>query len=60
MDLDRNAELVRQLEGHWEHQLRPRLDGLTDEEYSWEPALENLLGRKPTTFRDVLAATLAG
>jgi NAD(P)H dehydrogenase (quinone) len=25
-----------------------------------DPALENLLGRKPTTFRDVLAATLAG
>jgi hypothetical protein len=37
MDPDWNAELVRQLEGHWEHQLRPRLDGLTDEEYFWEP-----------------------
>jgi hypothetical protein len=37
MDLDWNAELVRQLEGHWEYQLRPRLDGLTDEEFLWEP-----------------------
>jgi hypothetical protein len=37
MDLDWNAELVRQLEGHWGYQLRPRLDGLTDEEYRWEP-----------------------
>jgi len=37
MDLDWNAELVLQLDGHWKHQLRPRLDGLTDEEYFWEP-----------------------
>jgi hypothetical protein len=37
MDLDWNAELVRQLEGHWQYQLRPRLDGLTDAEYFWEP-----------------------
>jgi hypothetical protein len=37
MDLDWNAELVRQLEGHWGYQLRPRLDGLTDEEFLWEP-----------------------
>jgi len=37
MDLDWNSELVDQLEWHWEHQLRPRLDGLTDEEYFWEP-----------------------
>jgi len=37
MDIDWNAELIAQLEWHWEHQLRPRLDGLTDEEYFWEP-----------------------
>jgi hypothetical protein len=37
MDIDWNAELVDQLEAHWEHQLRPRLDGLTDDEYFWEP-----------------------
>ncbi|NES28990.1 DinB family protein [Micromonospora terminaliae] len=32
-----NAELVDQLEWHWQHQLRPRLDGLTDDEYFWKP-----------------------
>jgi DinB superfamily len=32
-----NTELFDQLEWHWEHQLRPRLAGLTDEEYFWEP-----------------------
>jgi DinB superfamily len=37
MDIDWNAELVGQLDGHWQHQLRARLDGLTDEEYFWEP-----------------------
>jgi hypothetical protein len=40
MDLDWNAELVLQLDGHWKHQLRPRLDGLTDEEYFWEPVAD--------------------
>lgn len=29
--------LVEQLEWHWTQQARPRLDGLTDEEYLWEP-----------------------
>jgi hypothetical protein len=37
MDIDWNAELVNQLEWHWQHQLRPRLDGITDDEYFWEP-----------------------
>jgi hypothetical protein len=37
MDVDWNEELVSQLEWHWQHQLRPRLDGLTDEEYFWQP-----------------------
>jgi hypothetical protein len=35
--LDWNAELVDQLDLHWTTQLRPRLDGLTDDEYTWEP-----------------------
>ncbi|GIG27781.1 DinB family protein [Cellulomonas marina] len=34
---DRTAELLEQLTWHWEAQLRPRLDGLGDEEYLWEP-----------------------
>jgi hypothetical protein len=29
--------LVGQLEFYWDVHLRPRLDGLTDEEYFWEP-----------------------
>lgn len=31
------AQLADQLDYHWQHQLRPRLDGLTDDEYFWEP-----------------------
>lgn len=32
-----NPLLADQLEFHWTHSLRPRLEGLTDEEYLWEP-----------------------
>ncbi|MDX6326404.1 MAG: hypothetical protein QOK15_2758 [Nocardioidaceae bacterium] len=32
-----NAQLVEQIDWHWTKQLRPRLEGLTDEEYLWEP-----------------------
>ncbi|MGY1707790.1 DinB family protein [Geodermatophilus sp. SYSU D00697] len=35
--VDWTHELVEQLDWHWRTQLRPRLDGLTDEEYRWEP-----------------------
>jgi hypothetical protein len=35
--VDWNTELVEQLDWHWRTQLRPRLDGLTDDEYRWEP-----------------------
>jgi hypothetical protein len=38
MAIDWNHELVDQLEWHWSEHLRPRLAGLTDEEYLWEPA----------------------
>ncbi len=37
MDIDWNAELVSQLDWYWQNQMRPRLVGLTDEEYFWEP-----------------------
>jgi hypothetical protein len=37
MDVDWNAELAEQLDWQWRSQLRPRLNGLTDEEYLWEP-----------------------
>ncbi|MCV7386287.1 DinB family protein [Mycolicibacter longobardus] len=29
--------LADQLDWHWQHLLRPRLDGLSDDEYLWEP-----------------------
>nr|WP_121162639.1 DinB family protein [Micromonospora pisi] len=35
--MDWNQELLEQLDWHWSNQLRPRLDGLTDDEYLWEP-----------------------
>jgi len=35
--MDWNHELLDQLTWHWDHHLRPRLDGLTDDEYLWEP-----------------------
>ncbi|MCG0069103.1 DinB family protein [Streptomyces tricolor] len=37
MEIDWNEQLVAQLDRHWRHQLRPRLDGLSDDEYVWEP-----------------------
>ena len=36
-DLRWNHELVDQLDWHFAHQARARLDGLTDHEYFWEP-----------------------
>ena len=36
-EIDWNTALVDQLDWHWQHQLRPRLDGLTDAEYFWQP-----------------------
>ena len=35
--MDWTALMVDQLEWHWTGQLRPRLEGLIDEEYRWEP-----------------------
>ena len=37
VDIDWNAELAEQLDWQWRAQFRPRLDGLTDDEYRWEP-----------------------
>jgi hypothetical protein len=33
-----NPLLREQIDWHWTHQVRARLDGLTDDEYFWEPA----------------------
>jgi hypothetical protein len=38
MGIDWTTQLVEQLEWHWQGLVRPKLDGLTDEEYFWEPA----------------------
>jgi hypothetical protein len=35
--MDWAVELGAQLDWHWANQLRPRLAGLTDDEYFWEP-----------------------
>jgi hypothetical protein len=35
--MDWTSRLLEQLTYHWEAQARPRLDGLTDDEYRWEP-----------------------
>ncbi|GGN59541.1 hypothetical protein GCM10010112_14680 [Actinoplanes lobatus] len=37
MSLDWNRELLDQLDWHWRTHLRPRLDGISDAEYLWEP-----------------------
>ncbi len=35
--IDWTTELAEQLDWHWQHQARPRLDSLTDAELVWEP-----------------------
>jgi hypothetical protein len=37
VDVDWPGLAVDQLDWHWSHQLRPRLVGLSDQEYLWEP-----------------------
>jgi hypothetical protein len=37
MTIDWADQLAQQVDWHWRAQLRPRLDGLTDDEYRWEP-----------------------
>jgi len=38
--MDLTDQLAEQLDLHWRTQLRPRLDGLTDDEYFWEPVTD--------------------
>jgi hypothetical protein len=40
MGIDWTNQLVEQLEWHWRGHLRPKLEGLTDDEYFWEPVPE--------------------
>ena len=37
MSIDWTTDLADQLDWQWREHLRPRLDGLTDDEYRWEP-----------------------
>jgi hypothetical protein len=37
MEIDWPTTLLEQLTWHWDHQVRPGLADLTDEEYLWEP-----------------------
>ncbi len=37
MDINWSSELADQLDGQWRNQTRPRFEGLTDDEYFWEP-----------------------
>jgi len=37
MEIDWTKQLADQLSFHWDNVLRPRLAGLTDEQYLWEP-----------------------
>ena len=39
MTVDYRGELIEQLDWHWRTHLRPRFDGLTDDEYTWLPPL---------------------
>jgi hypothetical protein len=48
-------EVLDQLESHWVHQLRPRLDGLTDEEYLWEPVADCWSVRPRTQVPEAVA-----
>jgi hypothetical protein len=49
-----NDILADQLKHHWDHQLRPRLEGLSDEEYFWEPVPDcwSLRAREDATTSD--------
>ena len=56
MTADWTTTLLEQLTWHWEHQLRPRLDGLTDEEYLWEPVADAWSLRPRGEARSAMAA----
>jgi len=59
MGVDVAEEVLDQLEWHWANQLRPRLDGLTDDECWWEP-VENGWSIRPRTVARGTHAVGAG
>ena len=56
MAMDWTAQLLEQVTFHWERQARPRLDGLTDEEYLWEPVPDAWSLRPRSEARTEMAA----
>ena len=58
-DIDGMGELVGQLDGYWTNPARPRLEGLTDEEYLWEP-VATIAWRLGHVIVGVLAMRVAG
>jgi hypothetical protein len=54
--MDWTATLLEQLTWHWDHQARPRLDGLTDDEYLWEPVADAWSLRPRAESRTEMAA----
>lgn len=56
MDVKWNRELLDQLDWIWHHQARPRLDGLTDAEYFWEPVADTWSVRRRGESTAPLAA----
>ncbi|WP_432560565.1 DinB family protein [Granulicoccus sp. GXG6511] len=47
---------LEQLDWHWTNHLRPRLDGLTDDEYTWEPVPNSWNVRPKGTGASPMAA----
>src|SRR5215469_6367801 len=56
MDIDWNKELADQLDWQWQENLRPRMSGLTDDEYFWEPVPGCWSVRKRGTSQAPIAA----
>ena len=54
--MDWNTLLLDQLTFHWDHQVRPALDDLTDEEYLWEPVAGMWSIRPRAQARGTMAA----
>ncbi len=50
--------LLSQWTWHWDHQLQQRLEGLTDEEYTWEPVpgAWNVRPRDPSSAEEQFGA----
>ncbi|ATY09466.1 DinB family protein [Amycolatopsis sp. AA4] len=52
MTNDWTNELTEQLDWHWQHHVRPKLEGLTDDEYLWQPVADCWTVRPRTSEND--------